>query len=96
MGSMIPDTPIKLEVTIVDQRTDDGRPRTPIERIKAEHDQMRDRILHGDEDAVDWSLDIHPSQVGLKQVWADAKGHLWYVDREDDGTYKLKRIWHLS
>ena len=80
----------------MDKRTDDGRPRTPLERIKAEHEQLRDQILHGDEDSLDWDHEMNPQQAGLRPAWIDAKGHLWYIDREDDGSYKLKRVWHLS
>ena len=79
----------------MDKHMDDGRPRTPLERIKAEHEQMRDNILLGDEDELDWSRDIMPEQAGLKQVWADDNGKLWTIAREGDGL-KLKRIWQIT
>lgn len=75
----------------MDQRAGDEPRRSPLDRIKAEHDQLRLAILHGDEDELDWSLDIDPVQVGLKHVWADADGKLWVMTRDGD-QWKLKRI----
>lgn len=80
----------------MDKRTDDGRPRTPLERIKAEHELMHQVIHHGDADELDWDHDINPQQVGLQQVWADENGHLWTFVRGPENRTILKRIWHLS
>lgn len=78
----------------MDKRSDDG-PRTPLERIKAEHEAKRMQILHNDEDELDWSEDVMPHQVGLKQVWADENGKLWVMVREND-KLKLRRIWTIT
>jgi hypothetical protein len=79
----------------MDKLTDDGEPRTPLERIKAAHQFKREQILYGTEDELDWSEDILPGQAGLKQVWADDDGKLWLIVRNDDGQLKLKRIWQI-
>jgi hypothetical protein len=81
--------------TLMDRHIDDGRPRTPLERIKAQHEQMRDAILHGDEDTLDWSEDMHPQQAGLKPVWADSNGKLWVIIRDGD-KHKLHRLWEIT
>jgi hypothetical protein len=79
----------------MDQRSDNDGRRTPLERIKAEHQAKRAQILHGDEDELDWSLDVSPEQVGLKHVWADDNGKLWMIVRDGD-QLKLKRMWHIA
>lgn len=79
----------------MDKRSDDGQPRTPLERIKAEHEAKRMAILYNDEDELDWSEDVMPHQVGLKQVWADENGKLWVMVREND-QLKLRRIWTIT
>jgi hypothetical protein len=78
----------------MDKLTDDGEPRTPLERLKAQHQFKREQILYGNEDELDWSEDVTPEQVGLKSVWADDDGKLWVIVRED-GRLKLKRIWQI-
>lgn len=75
-----------------DQLPENGQRRTPLERIKAQHQQKREQLLYGDVDELDWDDDISPTQVGLVQVWVDEEGKAWMFVRRD-GQLKLKRIW---
>jgi hypothetical protein len=78
-----------MEVTMDERVSENGR--TPLERIKAEHMQKREQIMSGEIDELDWSGDIIPEQVGLKQVWADDNGKLWVFVRHGD-RMKLRRV----
>jgi hypothetical protein len=77
------------EVTMDERVSENGR--TPLERIKAEHMQKREQIMSGEIDELEWSGDIIPEQVGLKQVWADDNGKLWVFVRHGD-RMKLRRV----
>jgi hypothetical protein len=79
----------------MDKRSDDGGRLSPLEQVKLAHDFKRAEILLNDDDDIEWPDDIMPEQVGLRQVWADANGHLWIITRESDKT-KLKRIWQIT
>lgn len=87
--SVSPELLKKLLERMMDQKTDNGR--TPIERIKAEHALKREQVLSGEIDELEWTGDIAPEQVGLKQVWADDNGKLWVFVRHGD-RMKLRRV----
>lgn len=67
----------------MDKRSDDPR-KTPLEHIKDAHAMKRTEILMNAFDEVEWSDEIAPEQVGLRQVWADDNGSLWVIMRDGD------------